>query len=41
MGDCIKLVSLQTLATPAILTITALLAAYVGQRAEKMDAYLH
>lgn len=41
MGDCIKLVSLQTLATPAVLTITALLAAYVGQRAEKMDAYLH
>ncbi|KAI8931656.1 hypothetical protein NX059_011305 [Plenodomus lindquistii] len=39
MGDCIKLVSLQTLATPAVLTITALLAAYVGQRAEKMDAY--
>ncbi|CAG5174605.1 uncharacterized protein ALTATR162_LOCUS7821 [Alternaria atra] len=41
MGDCIKLVSLQTMATPAVLTITALLAAYVGQRAEKMDAYLH
>lgn len=41
MGDCLKLVSLQTLATPAVLTITALLAAYVGQRAEKMDAYLH
>ncbi|KAJ4987717.1 hypothetical protein SVAN01_06741 [Stagonosporopsis vannaccii] len=41
MGDCIKLVSLQTLATPAVLTITALLAAYVGQRTEKIDAYLH
>jgi 1,4-dihydroxy-2-naphthoate octaprenyltransferase len=41
MGDCLKLVSLQTLATPAVLTITALLAAYVGQRAEKTDAYLH
>jgi 1,4-dihydroxy-2-naphthoate octaprenyltransferase len=41
MGDCLKLVSLQTLATPAVLTITALLAAYVGQRAEKMDASLH
>ncbi|KAF3031827.1 hypothetical protein E8E11_001105 [Didymella keratinophila] len=41
MTDCIKLVSLQTLATPAVLTITALLAAFVGQRAEQMDAYLH
>jgi 1,4-dihydroxy-2-naphthoate octaprenyltransferase len=41
MTDCIKLVSLQTLATPAVLTITALLAAHVGQRAEKMDACLH
>jgi 1,4-dihydroxy-2-naphthoate octaprenyltransferase len=41
MGDCIKLVSLQTLATPPVLITTALWAAYVGQRAEKMDAYLH
>jgi hypothetical protein len=32
MTDCIKLVSLQTLATPAVLTMTALLAAYVGER---------
>lgn len=40
MGDCIKLVSLQTMATPALLTVTAWLAAYVGQRAEKMDAHL-
>ena len=41
MTDCIKLVSLQLLVTPAMLTITTLLAAYVGQRAEKMDAFLH
>jgi 1,4-dihydroxy-2-naphthoate octaprenyltransferase len=41
MGDCIKLVSLQTLATPPVLITTALWAAYVGQRAEMMDAYLH
>jgi 1,4-dihydroxy-2-naphthoate octaprenyltransferase len=40
MTDCIKLVSLQCLVTPAMLTITTLLAAYVGQRAEKMDAFL-
>lgn len=40
MTDCIKLVSLQLLVTPAMLTITALLAAYVGQRAGKMDAFL-
>lgn len=38
MTDCIKLVSLQMLALPPVLTITALLAAHVGQRAEKLDA---
>lgn len=38
MGDCLKLVSLQTLATPAMLTITALLAAYAGQRTERVYA---
>ena len=41
MTDCIKLVSLQTLATPAVLTITALLAAYVGQRVEKTYSFPH
>ncbi|OSS50785.1 hypothetical protein B5807_04511 [Epicoccum nigrum] len=40
MTDCIKLVSLQLLVTPAMLTITTLLAAYVGQRAENMNAFL-
>ncbi|KAF3004412.1 hypothetical protein E8E13_010273 [Curvularia kusanoi] len=37
MGDCLKLVSLQTMVTPVVLTITALLAAYVGQRVENKD----
>lgn len=41
MGDCMKLVSLQLLATPAVLIVTTLLAAYVGQRTEKMDVHLH
>lgn len=40
MGDCLKLVSLQVLATPVVLTVTALLAAYIGQRAARLDAYL-